>query len=124
MKKLTMLAAIIGTAGALTLAAAPQASAAESFSFSFSVGDVSMAYRDGYYDRASRWHAWASPREMRAFSARYAGRYRDHDRRADRRSDYRADHRTLGRVDARAWDWDRDGVPNRFDRAPRNPYRY
>ena len=23
-----------------------------------------------------------------------------------------------------AWDADRDGVPNRYDRAPRNPYRY
>ena len=25
----------------------------------------------------------------------------------------------------RGWgDWDRDGVPNRYDRAPGNPYRY
>jgi hypothetical protein len=39
--------------------------------------------------------------------------YYGHDRRWDRRGDRRGPY----------GDWDRDGVPNRFDRAPFDPYR-
>ncbi len=91
MKKLTMLAAIIGTVGSLAIADASVAPAAaqDRFAFSFSVGDVDMAYRNGYTDRYGRFHYWSSPREMREFRGRYASRYRDSD-------------------------W--DGIPNRYDR--------
>src|SRR5688500_12901493 len=81
MKKLTMIAAILGTVGSLAIADAQMtpAAAQERFGFSFSVGDVDMAYRNGYYDRFGRWHYWASPREQREFRSRYASRYRDTD---------------------------------------------
>ncbi len=111
MKKLTMIAAILGTVGSLAIADAniQPAAAQERFGFSFSVGDVDMAYRNGYYDRAGRWHYWASPREMREFRGRYASRYRDRD-----------GDGVPNRFDR---DRDGDGVPNRFDDFPRNPYR-
>lgn len=41
-----------------------------------------------------------------------------HDRRADHRRGYRADYRHARR------DSDRDGVPDRYDRRPHNPYRH
>lgn len=138
MKKLTMIAAIVGTVGALSIADAPFAPAAaqDRFSFSFSTGDVDMAYRNGYYDRAGRFHYWASPREQREFRARYASRYRDRDwdgipDRFDRDRDGdgipnrvdRRPNRPGGYVVSRR-DWDGDGVPNRYDARPRNPYRW
>lgn len=138
MKKLTMIAAILGTIGTLAIADAhvTPAAAQDRFSFSFSVGDVDMAYRNGYYDRWGRFHYWASPREMREFRARYAGRYRDRDWDGvpDRYDRDRDGDGVPNRVDnrpnrpGRAFygsrrDWDGDGVPNRFDARPRNPYR-
>lgn len=138
MKKLTMFAAILGTVGSLAIADAnvQPAAAQDRFSFSFSTGDVDMAYRNGYYDRAGRWHYWASPREMREFRGRYASRYRDRDgdgvpNRFDRdrdgdgipnRFDNRPNRPNRQFVQTRR-DWDGDGVPNRFDDFPRNPYR-
>lgn len=139
MKKLTMLAAIIGTVGSLAIADASVAPAAaqDRFAFSFSVGDVDMAYRNGYTDRYGRFHYWSSPREMREFRGRYASRYRDSDwdgipNRYDRDRDgdgvpNYADRRPnrpngYGFYRSRR-DWDGDGVPNRFDDFPRNPYR-
>lgn len=136
MRKLTMIAAILGTAGTLALTA-PPASAADTFRFSFSVGDVAVAYRDGYYDRYNRWHRWSNPREAREFRLRYSGRYRDIDRdgvpnRYDRdrdgdgirnRFDRRPNDPRWARYSAR-YDRDRDGVPDRYDAYPRNPRRY
>lgn len=44
----------------------------------------------------------------------------------DHRDDHRYDHRRYGRHGPRGgWrDNDRDGVPNRYDRRPNNPYRH
>ncbi len=137
MKKLAMMAAILGTVSTLAIADAHMAPAAarDSFSFSFSVGDVDMAYRNGYYDRHGRFHYWASPREQREWRARYASRYRDRDwdgvpDRYDRDRDgdgvpNRVDRNPNrpGNYYGTRRDWDGDGVPNRYDRAPRNPYR-
>ncbi|MGE4064115.1 MAG: hypothetical protein AB7E79_12175 [Rhodospirillaceae bacterium] len=146
MKKLTMIAAILGTVGSLAIADAQvtPAAAQDRFGFSFSVGDVDMAYRNGYYDRWGRWHYWASPREMREFRGRYASRYRDMDwdgvpNRYDRdrdgdgvpnRYDHRPNRPGMGYGPPRgngyyrnSRDWDGDGVPNRFDDFPRNPRR-
>jgi hypothetical protein len=143
MKKLTMIAAILGTVGSLAIADAhtTPAAAQDRFAFSFSVGDVDMAYRNGYTDRYGRFHYWSSPREMREFRGRYASRYRDMDwdgipNRYDRdrdgdgvpnRYDNRPNRpgyygRDRGFYGTRR-DWDGDGVPNRFDSRPRNPYR-
>lgn len=101
----TVLGAVV--AGVFALAAQP--AAADSFSFSFNTGDVRAAYSDGYWDHNRQWHKWRSNRERRAFRDQYGNlyiakpsyRYRD-----------------------RGWrDRDGDGIPNRYDRRPNNPYR-
>ncbi len=141
MKKLAMIAAIFGTVSTLAIADAHTAPAAarDSFSFSFSVGDVDMAYRNGYYDRYGRFHYWSSPREQREWRARYASRYRDQDwdgvpDRYDRDRDGdgvpnvydNRPNRPGGGYSYRPSrrDWDGDGVPNRYDDFPRNPRRH
>ncbi|MCA0200256.1 MAG: thrombospondin type 3 repeat-containing protein [Proteobacteria bacterium] len=141
MKKLAMMAAILGTVSTLAIADAQMSPAAarDRFSFSFSVGDVDVAYRNGYYDRSGRFHYWASPREQREWRARYAARYRDMDwdgvpDRYDRDRDGDGipnyyDNRPnrpgsgYGYRPSRR-DWDGDGVPNRYDDFPRNPRRH
>jgi hypothetical protein len=137
MNKLTMMAAVLGTVGTLAIADARMSPAAaqDAFSFSFSVGDVDTAYRNGYYDRSGRWHNWRDAREAREFRGRYASRYRDTDRDGvpnaydrDRdgdgipnRYDNRPNRPSYQRTRS---DRDGDGVPNRRDRFPRNPYRW
>ena len=147
MKKLTMFAAILGTVGSLAIADAnvQPAAAQDRFSFSFSTGDVDLAYRNGYTDRYGRFHYWASPREQREYRQRYSSRYRDMDHdgvpnRVDRDRDgdgvpNRYDSRPNRAYDDRPYrperrrfvqtrrDWDGDGVPNRSDDFPRNPWR-
>lgn len=137
-----MLAVILAAVGSLTAAdaTAHPASAQDRFSFSFSAGDVGLAYRNGFHDRWGRWHDWAGPREMREFRSRYSARYRDFDwdgvpNRYDRDRDgdgvpNYADPRpnrpgggAYGFYGTRR-DWDGDGVPNRFDARPHNPYRW
>jgi hypothetical protein len=92
--KLLLAASALSVAG---MAATVPASAA---GFGFRVGDVAIGYNDGYYDRDHRWHHWRSAREHDWYRVNYAHSYRGwrHDR-------------------------DGDGVPNRFDRRPNNPYR-
>jgi hypothetical protein len=46
-----------------------------------------------------------------------------HGPRYDHRYDHRRDHRQDRRAHRRLRDHDRDGVPNRYDRFPNNPYR-
>ena len=137
MNKLTMMAAVLGTVGTLAIADAHMSpvAAQDAFSFSFSAGDVDMAYRNGYYDRGGRWHTWRDPREAREFRGRYASRYRDmdhdgvpnaYDRDRDgdglpNRYDHRPNRPSYQRTRS---DRDGDGVPNRRDRFPRNPYRW
>lgn len=108
MKKLSITLAICGALIGGTVMTTTPSFARDSFAFSFDAGGVTMGFSNGYYDRDHRWHAWRSAREAREFRRLYGDRYRH----------ARWDHRR------RAWgDWDRDGVPNRFDDAPRNPYR-
>jgi hypothetical protein len=81
--------------------------------FSFRVGDVGMAYNDGYYDRGHRWHHWRHAREREWYRVNYREQYRGmrHDR----------DHDGIpNRFDR---DRDNDGVPNWRDSRPNNPYR-
>lgn len=95
--KTLLVAAALGTAG-LAGTAAP--AAAQPAGFSFRLGDIGFAYEDGYYDRHHRWHNWRHQRERDWYRANYRNHYR-----------------------AMRHDRDHDGVPDRFDRRPNNPYR-
>jgi hypothetical protein len=109
MKKLLMATAIAGLATLFSVGNASTASAADSFAFSFNTGDVAVAYSDGYWDNAHRWHRWHNAREHREWRARYHDRY------------YPKAH---GHYHNSGWrDRDGDGVPNRFDSRPNNPWR-
>jgi hypothetical protein len=93
--------------------AASVPTAAQPSGFSFRIGDVGMAYDDGYYDRGHRWHRWRHQREREWYRANYRQSYRGmrHDR----------DHDGIpNRFDR---DRDNDGVPNYRDSRPNNPYR-
>jgi len=99
-------------AGLLCGLAGTAPAVAQPHGFSFRIGDVAMAYDDGYYDRGHRWHAWRHAREREWYRVNYRNAYRGwrHDR----------DHDGIpNRVDR---DRDNDGVPNRYDRRPNNPY--
>ena len=109
MKPFIMAAVIVGALAGGTIASPQPASARDEFSFSFNTGDVAFAYNDGWWDHDHHWHKWRNAREHREYRNAYNERY--HAWRHDR-------DRDLG------WrDDDHDGVPNRFDRAPENPYR-
>ena len=72
-------------------------------------GVVAFGYSDGYWDHDHNWHRWRDAREARMFREQNRERYwhRRHDR--ERNAGWRDD--------------DGDGVPNRFDSRPNNPYR-
>ena len=106
--KMLLAAGILSGAGMAGTAPA----AAQPVGFSFRIGDVAVAYDDGYYDRGHRWHAWRHAREREWYRVNYRHGYRGwrHDR----------DHDGIpNRFDR---DRDNDGVPNRYDRRPNNPY--
>lgn len=110
-KKLTLTALMAAvTMGAAACSTPAPAAARESFVFGFNTGNVAFAYSDGYWDRSHHWHSWRSPRESYEFRMQYSDRY---------------DHHRHGHYRDAGWrDFDHDGVPNRFDRRPDNPYRY
>lgn len=95
-----------GMAAALPAAAQPS-------SFSFRIGDVGIAYSDGYYDRSHRWHRWRNAREHDWYRVNYRQHYRGYNRDRDRDG-------IPNRYDR---DRDNDGVPNYRDSRPNNPYR-
>lgn len=68
--------------------------------FAIRLGDVIIAYSDGYYDRHRRWHRWRSDDERNWYRRHHGHRYhhmsRDHDhdrRRRDWRDGRRDDWR-------------------------------
>jgi len=83
-----------------------------------SAGDVSFAYRDGYYDRWHRWHRWHNDDDW-AYYRRHNWRYYhdyDHDRDDYWRSRYHHDrgwHRGWYKHD---YDYDRDNDRDDFRR--------
>lgn len=107
--KMALIASAICTAG--FIGAAP--ASAQPTGFSFRVGDVAIAYQDGYYDRRNHWHGWRNAREHNWYRANYRGHYKSFRRDQDRDG-------VPNRFDR---DRDGDGVPNRFDRRPNNPHR-
>ncbi len=106
--KILIAAGLLGSASLFTGAAI-----AQPIGFSFRVGNVAMAYTDGYYDRGHRWHAWRGTRERDWYRVHYRNSYRAmrHDRDRDG---------IPNRFDR---DRDNDGVRNARDRHPNNPYR-
>lgn len=113
--KMTLIASAICAAGMATTVPA----SAQPTGFSFRVGDVAIAYQDGYYDHRNRWHSWRGAREHDWYRANYRARYYDRDRRSYGWRDSDRDG-IPNRYDR---DRDNDGTPNRFDRRPNNPYR-
>ncbi len=85
------------------------ATAADAFHFSFDVGNVRLAYTDGYWDGHHKWHAWRNAREHRAFQEQHHDRYVD-----DRHTRYK---------NAGWRDSDNDGIPDRLDDHPNNARR-
>ncbi len=91
--KTASIAIVLGAAGALTTGAASAA-----FGISFNVGDVDVAYSDGYWDHHHHWHAWRNGEadwyrthyHSRWHQWRHDDRDRDHDRGNDH--DYHHDH--------------------------------
>lgn len=107
MKNSTFAAALAAILCTGAIAAVP--AQAQVFSFSFDAGDVAFVYRDGYWDKAHRWHAWRNAAETRAYREAYRHRYFPYPRHYYRDMGWR--------------DNDRDGIPNRYDGHPNNPYR-
>jgi hypothetical protein len=107
--KMALIASAICTAGFLGTVPA----SAQPTGFSFRVGDVAIAYSDGYYDHRHRWHAWRNAREHNWYRTNYHARYHSYRRDRDRDG-------IPNRFDR---DRDNDGVPNRWDRRPNTPYR-
>lgn len=110
MKTLFITAAL----GALTLAGTAMPAAAQPSGFSFRMGDVGVAYDDGYYDRSRRFHRWHHQREREWYRANYQRHYY---------RPMRHDHDRDGIPDRVDRDRDGDGVPNYRDSRPNNPNR-
>jgi len=107
--KIMLMAGMLCGAGVIGTGTA----AAQPSSFSFRFGDIGVAYDDGYYDRAHRWHGWRHAREREWYRANYGQRYRA----------YRHDRDRDGIPNRFDRDRDNDGIPNWRDRRPNNPYR-
>lgn len=95
MKKFTPVlfgAAVLCAAG--MIAAAPPALARQGggISFSITLGNVGIAYSDGYYDQNRRWHRWRNNQERNWYRQNHRDSYfpMSHTRDRDRdRSDWR-----------------------------------
>jgi len=102
--KIITAAVLVAGLGAGTLASGP-ATARDRFALSIDTGNVSAGYSNGYYDY------WRGDR--------YRYRPMSYAEYWDRR-----DYYDYPRYRDRAWrDSDGDGVPNRYDRFPRDPWR-
>ena len=116
--KMALIASTICTAGFIGTVPA----SAQPTGFSFRVGDVAVAYSDGYYDHRNRWHSWRHARERDWYRSQYRDRYYwDRDRVAYGYG--RRDNDRDGIPNRFDRDRDNDGTPNRYDRRPNNPYR-
>ncbi|HTW36553.1 MAG TPA: hypothetical protein VMD53_18185 [Rhizomicrobium sp.] len=80
MKSTLHAALILAVSGTAAMTVAAPASA--QVGVSFHVGDVAMAYRDGYWDNHHVWHAWQRDFDWKNFRDAHPERYHDynHDR--------------------------------------------
>ena len=103
MKKFTL-----GLMGAAALCAAgmvatvPPAAAQQmaALSFSISLGNVGVAYTDGYYDQNRRWHSWRNNQEHNWYRQNHSDSYFPVSHTRDR-DPYRSDWRKGKRSDWR-----------------------
>jgi hypothetical protein len=79
----------VGAAGAALTTVPAQAA----FGISFNVGDVDLAYSDGYYDHDHHWHAWR-PGEGDWYRSHYHSKWHDfhHDDHGHDHDDHGHDH--------------------------------
>ena len=95
MNRLIKALVIAGALSAGSLAAATPASAYDhhrrsSVSVYVDTGNVSVGYRNGYYDHDRRWHRWRGDSHRNYYRRHHRSHYRDyyyrdHDRYRDRR---------------------------------------
>jgi hypothetical protein len=80
MKSMLHAALILSVSGTAALTVAQPASA--QVGVSFHVGDVALAYQDGYWDNHHVWHAWQRDSDLKVFRDQHPEHYRDynHDR--------------------------------------------
>ena len=79
MKTMLYAALILAISGTAAMTAAP---ASAQVGVAFRVGDVAMAYQDGYWDNHHVWHAWARELDRKSFQTIHPEHYHDynHDR--------------------------------------------
>ncbi len=123
MKKLTVIAAMVGSLACLSLSTSLPAMARDAFTFSFDTGAVAFAYSDGYWDRGHNWHSWRNTREAREYRAQYSNNYQHKRHNREHNMGWRGDQDHDGIPNNVDRDRDGDGVPNRRDDAPNNPRR-
>jgi hypothetical protein len=80
MKSILHAALILAVSGTAAMTAALPASA--QVGVSFRIGDVAIAYHDGYWDNHHVWHAWQRDSDWKSFRDTHPEHYRDynHDR--------------------------------------------
>jgi len=80
MKRVIQAVLISGAVGLTAIAVAPPAFA--QMDIGFRIGDVTVAYRDGYWDRDHHWHKWRNDSDWRSFRENHPAHYHDyqHDR--------------------------------------------
>jgi hypothetical protein len=80
MKSIIKAAAMCGALAVATAIVAPAALA--DVGVTFHIGDVALAYNDGYWDTHHQWHTWRNDGDLRGFRAAHPEHYRDyaHDR--------------------------------------------
>jgi len=77
--KAIMIAGALGVGGILAAPSADAHDRRSSVTIYVDLGDVSIAYRNGYYDHHRRWHRWRSDDEWRYFRRHYRSHYHDYD---------------------------------------------
>jgi len=60
-----------------TLLLLPLANVAPAFAVALDFGDVSSAYRDGYWDSGHQWHAWQNESDVVTCRAQHHNQYHD-----------------------------------------------
>ena len=79
MKSILHAALVAAAPGFAATAIAPAALAGVGVSINF--GEVSVGYRDGYYDHHHRWHRWHHDNDWQSYRDAHPDNYRDYGHR-------------------------------------------